>query len=258
MSTTWIIVALGLVGLVTALSTPQPRLRLPVQVVRARWSPWFLALLSIGSAAFVWGSPTVAVGGPVALLMFFSAASRLKSRSSRQRMQRALPGFTDDLAQQLRSGSSLSGSLVRVANDTPDLALALRPVLHGLAAGDRLEAALQRVGSDDEALRLVLVTIGLLAATGGPAADTIERMGENVRSVVAGQEEAKALAGQGTASAVVLAVLPALFALLAGLSDEALAQFYVFEWAGAACVTASVLLSGASWFWMDALLWGKS
>lgn len=215
-------------------------------------------MLLLGSAAIVWGSPTVGLGGPVALAMFFGAARRSQSRSSLQRMQRALPGFTDDLAQQLRSGSSLSGSLVRVANDTPDLSLALGPVLQGLAAGDRLDAALQRVGSDDEALRLVLVTIGLLAATGGPAADTIERMGENVRSVVAGQEEAKALAGQGTASAVVLAVLPALFALLAGLSDEALAQFYVSEWGGAVCVTASMLLSGASWFWMDALLWGKS
>jgi Flp pilus assembly protein TadB len=257
MTGAWIVFVVALGGVVIALSTPQPRLRLPVKTVRARWSPWLLSILLIESAAFVWGSPTAALAGPVALVMSLRAASRLQNRSSLQRMQRALPGFTDDLAQQLRSGSSLPGSLVRVANNTPDLSLALRPVLQGLAAGDRLEAALQRVGSNDEALRLVLVTIGLLAATGGPAADTIERVGENVRSVVAGQEEAKALAGQGTASAVVLAVLPALFALLAGLSDQALAEFYVFEWAGAACVTASVLLTGASWFWMDALLWGK-
>lgn len=241
-------------GLILALTHPEPRLR-----VGRAWNPrsefrWALGFVGVEVGAWVGHSPTLGMAVPTVLVLAHRATLRMRVKSHRQRMKSALPAFADELAQQLRSGGSLTGSLFRVAHASPQMKQELAGVLSAMAAGERLEVALQKVEPNDEAVRLVLVTIGLLATTGGPAAETVERMGENVRAVIASEEEAKALAGQGTASAFVLGVLPLVFAVLAAFGDSQIARFYVFEWLGAACVTVSILLTGASWFWMETLM----
>jgi Flp pilus assembly protein TadB len=244
-------------GLALALASPPPRLRQVVKQRRLVRSPLLMALVGVEVFALIVRSPTLSIATPVAAFMGYRAYLRLRDRRSRQRLQAALPAFTDELAQQLRSGASLSGSFVRVARESPHIIGAVQPAVQALDAGERMEVALQRLESDDEILRLVLLTIRILVTTGGPAAETVERMGENVRAVIAGEEEAKALAGQGTASALVLAVLPIAIGAVAAFTSTDVARLYAYEWIGAVCVSASLLLTGAAWFWMDSLLWGK-
>lgn len=258
MSASTILIVVVAVGLVLAVATPPPRLRQAFKWPRHVRAPWLMVLIGIEVFAAILRSPALLVATPIAALLGYRGSVRLRSRRSRQRLQAALPAFTDELAQQLRSGASLSGSFVRVARESPHIIGAVLPAVQALDAGERMEVALQRLETDDEVLRLVLLTIRILVTTGGPAAETVERMGENVRSVIAGEEEAKALAGQGTASALVLAILPIAIGAMAAFSSSDVARLYAFEWIGAACVSASLLLTGAAWFWMDSLLWGRS
>lgn len=257
MTTPWFALVIGLVGAALALGSPPPRLR---QDRGHKWrtrQPLLVGALVVEVVAIAAKSPALAVATPLVTLMAHFAVTRLRSRKARQRSQRAMPAFTDELAQHLRSGGSLSSGFVRVSRESPDIFAIVEPVVRGVEAGERIEVALERFQTPDEALRLVLLTVRILITTGGPASAAIDRVGENVRAVIASDEEAKALAGQGTASATVLAILPLGFAALAALSSNDIARFYAFEWSGAACVAASLALTGASWFWIDALMWGK-
>ena len=257
MTALWFAVCLGLVGAGLALGSPPPRLRRVRQQKRHTRQPLFIAALFVEMVAFGVRSPALAIATPLAAVMAHFAVTRLRNRKAGQRFQRALPAFADELAQHLRSGGSLSSGFVRVARESSDVFAIVEPVVRGIESGERIEVALERFQPPDEALRLVLLTVRILVTTGGPASGAIERVGENVRAVIASDEEAKALAGQGTASATVLAVLPLGFAALAALSSDDIARFYAYEWSGAACVAASILLTGASWFWIDSLMWGK-
>ncbi len=254
----WFGVCLAMVGGAFAVGSPPPRLKRPSQLNLRTWPPLLLAVVGCEVMAVIWRSPALATAAPLLALMAHLGLARVNKRKARQRFRRALPGFTDELAQHLRSGGSLSSGFARVARESPEVLTVLEPVVRSIDAGERIEVALAIFETPDEALRLVLLTVRLLVTTGGPASSTIDRVGENVRAVIASEEEAKALAGQGTASAAVLAALPVGFGALTAFSNSDVARLYAFEWVGAACVVTSLLLTGAGWFWIDSLMWGRS
>lgn len=254
----WFAAGTALVGVGLALGSPPARLKRERKSTGQAWPSLLLVAIVAEALAVAFRSPALAVSTPLIAVITHLALGRISRRKSRQRLQRALPAFTDELAQHLRSGGSLSAGFARVARESPEVFEVLEPVVRSVDAGERIDVALARFETEDDALKLVLLTVRILVTTGGPAASAIDRVGENVRAVIAGEEEAKALAGQGTASAAVLTALPVGFASLAAFSSDAIARFYAFEWAGAVCVAISLILTGASWFWIDALMWGRN
>jgi tight adherence protein B len=177
-----------------------------------------------------------------------------------------VPPFVDELIQQLKAGRSLAqalrttllassfGGAAPRASSSP-LHEALRPLHEALAAGTGLEEALRQVrGSAPPEVELVVDTLGVLVHRGGAALPSLERLSDTLRSAQWVDSEVRAQAAQATASATVLAGLPALFVVGLAALDGRMAGFYLYEPAGAACLLAAAGLSYLAWWWMDSLV----
>ncbi len=182
-------------------------------------------------AGLVVGSPAVAVVTPLGILWAWHAWSRSVTAAGTAARRRRRIEEVDALIQQLKAGASLR--------------TALSPGLVGDDPG----------GPPDEASdALVSTTVAVLVARGGAALPSLERLSDTLRSVEATEAEARAQAGQATASATVLAVLPAVFAAVLAVADPRLRTFYVSQVLGALCLAASVVLSHLGWWLMHRLI----
>lgn len=188
------------------------------------------------------GSPAVAVVTPLAALWGWHAWRQALVVARTQERRRRRVERVDELIQQLKAGASL-GAALRADGSAPRF--------------DR--AAVERAGSGrveetTEGDVLVATTVAVLAARGGAALPSLERLSDTLRSADAATAEARAQAGQATASATVLAVLPGVFALVLAAADARLRTFYLVEPLGALCLAASVALSHLGWWLMQHLI----
>ncbi len=212
-----------------------------------------LALCILGLAA---GSPTVATSGPVAVLLAGCELGRRRSRAARRYRARALPAVVDHLIQQLRSGCSLRQGCLRLADlDAAVVPEPLAPFLDALAAGRTLVEAADRLAADpDRSIRLLAVTLRVLATNGGPAVPALQRLRHSLIGAVHAGDRTAAEAGQALASAGLLAAAPGLFAVVVAAVDGRVARLYLFEPLGAGCVFAALVLSTLGWWWMQRLI----
>ena len=98
------------------------------------------------------------------------------------------------------------------------------------------------------ALTRAVLRIGLEA--GGELARAVEEVAATLRHRVAGRQETKALAAQARLSAMVVALAPPVFTLLAGATDPAILQFLLGTPAGWACLVAGLGLDLVGALWM--------
>lgn len=222
----------------------------------------------VGLAA---GSPAAATVGPfVAVTM-----ARERSRRCRLRAEAAhadsLLDFVDAVVGGLRAGGSLSGSIVTAATtDRPssgDGHPGLRRLVAGLAAGRRLpdafiDAFSEEVGSfggdgggclDED---LLVATVIALDASGGSAADALDRVGDAFRERRSARADARTQAQQAISSAAVMAALPLLFGVAAAAAEPGVGHLYRSTWIGAACAWSAVVLTIAGWEWQRRLIEG--
>ena len=222
-----------------------------------------------GACGLAVGSPLIAMAGPLVLLMV--GAERRRRRLRRQEMERAedLPAAIDRLIQQLRSGASLrqacaslggpglAGPPSGVAGPTvaPSPPGPLVALTETIASGGTLADGARALTADrDCSVRLVGVTLQVLAANGGPAVPALQRLRHTLMGRVHRRRRAEAQAAQALASAGLLVVAPALFAALLALAEPALAHFYLREPLGAVCGASALALSGAGWWWMQRIV----
>lgn len=208
------------------------------------------------------GSPTLAtVALPAVWFVDRLGRHRAARRVERDR-QAALGELIDVMGQRVRSGSSLHGAVLAALADpaVESLGEELGPVASAVAGGRSLDRALYDLGDRTELaeLSLLATSVGVLVEHGGPAGPAIERLGELVRSIDAARLDSVAQASQATASAVVMAALPAVFAVVVALVDGRMAAFYLRSPLGAVCVGAAASLSTIGWLWMERLIWGSS
>lgn len=217
------------------------------------------AVVVLAIVGVLGGSPAVLVGGPSSIWVVHRVRDRRRHQRDRRRSDRSVIDLVDHLAQQLRGGRSLASAIELTINTTdaisvshPTLDVRLRPVRQALASGERLGRALERADVDGlVALELLLASVRLLLENGGPAAVSLDRVGETLRLGVAARDEAASQAGQATASALLLAALPLVFAVLIALAEPAVAELYLTSWTGAACIVSAGALSYWSWWWID-------
>ncbi len=208
------------------------------------------------------GSPTV-VCLALPSVLFVRRLRRLHVCRQRKRLQsEALGVLIDVMGQQVRSGASLHGAVMSAIEDPSVVALEgeLTVVASAVNGGQSLESALFELGdrTDLVELSLLATSVGVLVAHGGPVAPAIERLGELVRSIEVARLDAQSHASQATASAVVMAALPVVFAVVVALIDRRMAAFYVQSTLGAVCVVIAAGLAAMGWLWMDRLIWGPS
>ena len=231
-----------------------------------RVGPIALAVLGL-----VVASPSLTIAGPLVWLGCVSLYRTSRRRRDAQANERELLAIVDQIAHELRSGSSLATAFAMSCQHSSvgeegkhsgrEISSSLGIVADAVAAGERLEVGLERMLENEQgsettpALRLLAIAVVVLVESGGPAGPAIERLSETLRARQAGLDEVRTQASQATASAAVLAGLPLVFALLLAGADHRIARFYFSSLLGAACIVGSMLLVAVGWTWIQKLVW---
>ncbi len=175
-------------------------------------------------------------------------------RTRRKAIAPALPEFLEELARAVRGGHSLRSALAICQHKTVEpLRGDLAVVVARLDAGVPLEAALHEWMETRErvpAVQLVGVALCMAAAAGGSVARAVDGVADTTRSELDVQAEVRALASQAQASALLVAALPLVFALVAGSTDPQTLTFLINTRLGVVCLVAGGALDIVGWFWM--------
>jgi tight adherence protein B len=204
-----------------------------------------------------------AVGGLGAVTAMVGVVAVLRRGAPRRRAaatERALPGVLDAVARHLRAGGSLAQAItaVRPPPSAPDLLAqwdrlaALTPAVGATAALEDWSASVARSSAGSRSVRLSAAALALAAATGGSPARAIDGVAATLRSRLSVGDEIRALSSQARASAVVIALAPVVFGILAGATDGRTRAFLASP-AGAFLLVLGLVLDGVGAWWMGRL-----
>lgn len=223
---------------------------------RSACATWLVSVAVVAVAATMAGgagAASVAVGAGFAGPM---VAWRLLRRRSGDRFDAALPGAVDAVTRALRSGASLRLAITEAAVATPgrlgmELASVSRAMERGASVVVALEAWAER--QPTAGVRLVVSALCLGVETGGALARAVDGVASTLRQRLAARAEAKALATQARASAVVLSAAPLAFTAVASLADPRTSNFLFRTPTGLACLAGGLTLDAAGALWMARL-----
>jgi len=197
------------------------------------------------------GRPAV---GLVAVLGVASAGAGLHLARDRRaaRLEAELPALLEAVARALRSGASLPVALREAADTGSVAAEALDTVLTDAARGLGLVAALERWAErcPGPAVRLVAGALTVALTVGGSPARGVDGVAATLRERAEVEREARALATQARASAVVVTLAPVGFGAVGVVGDDHSAGFLLGTPAGLACLVGGVVLDAVGALWM--------
>lgn len=216
---------------------------------------------AVGGSALIAGA--VAAGGAhlaVLAAIAVACAPPLALRMSRGRRDRlvesSIPDALDSIARSLRSGGSLRHAIDEAAADADgplgdDIDRVARELRDGVSLGDALERwSIERPLAG---VRLATAALGLGAETGGASAQAVDGVAATLRTNVAIAGEVRALSSQARMSALVIALAPLAFTLLAATSDGRTATFLLRTPVGLACLCTGLGLDLVGGLWMHRL-----
>lgn len=246
-------------GLLVGGRSPKPRVAAPIEVrprIGVGWRWWSCGACVVG--AVVLGSPLLVAALPLLMLFGRRELRRRRTRSALAERADLALGFVVDAASGLRAGRSLSGAVLdgsAVRNGGVSVNVLRSEVVARVEAGRSFAVAVDEVlggGSVDE--RLIATTVRALDATGASAGVALERVAEALGERRSSREDARTQAQHALSSAGVLAALPFVFGVAAGLAEPDVGRLYVSSWVGAGCVGVSLVLIFGSWEWLQRLL----
>jgi tight adherence protein B len=182
---------------------------------------------------------------------------RLRPRRSRPDDDRVAE-WCEQVARNVRAGSSLAGAVAKTGTDVPDAGAAFQPAVRALRRGRGFADAL---GEIDEAadpaspVGLVIPVLMACAELGGPAALPLERVAATLHARSAERAERRTSSAQARLSAKVLTTVPVgVLALLALVEPAVRASLRTT--AGFMCVVVGGAFNVAGWCWMRRLIGG--
>lgn len=181
---------------------------------------------------------------------------RLRRRSRRPVDPGDVARWCGDVAAACRAGDSLPTAIRR----TPPPASAAGPVDALVLALDRgvpLVDAATTIDPVDAHLDLALTVIRACAATGGAAAEPLDRAASALRGRAAEAADRRTHSAQARLSAVVMTVLPTAMLLLLVLTSASI-RAVVATPLGLVCIGAGVALNVVGWRWMRGLIDGAA
>ncbi len=192
-----------------------------------------------------WWWPVAGVAGRV--------ARRAQQARSRRQLARALPELLERTAWEVSAGAVVSDALATAGRRAPaPVARELAGVFDQVALGVPLSGALQAWAARARSSEVRHVVAGLCLAleAGGQQAAALENLASSLRERHSVTEEARVLATQARASAVVIAAAPVVFGTLLGMGDSRAVAFLFGSPGGLACLAAGLALDGAGAWWM--------
>jgi tight adherence protein B len=220
----------------------------------AAWTGWLASggIVLLGAAVVGGASLGVVVVAVVSGAGLLTLAC-LRGRAARL-ADAALPEAVDALARALRTGATLAHAVAEVAERTSGpLGDDLRIVAAEVAAGSSLVGALDgwaaRAGTPGA--RLVAAAAALSAETGGAAARALDGVAATLRANRGVLGELHAQSAQARLSALVIALAPLAFGVLALGTDRRSAAFLLGTPVGLACLLTGLALDGVAAWWMQ-------
>ena len=169
-------------------------------------------------------------------------------RAVREPGAAAVAAWCDDLARELRSGTTLRQTLASVVPDDATTSACTAPLRLGLQRARPIDEALAGdVGGAH--LQLAFAVIVAAAEVGGSAAPAIDRVAATLRQRAADRDERRVQAAQARLSAHVMTAVPLVMLALLVVSDGDVRTTLATP-AGGACVVAGLTLNAIGWLWM--------
>lgn len=238
-----------------------PRLRAVVaaSLVRADLSAspeaavgcWAGGALVAGMLASALGPEAVVLAVAMAGVAIPAGLVLARDRHER-RLVAALPSFLERTASALRAGGTIRDGLQGAAGRSG-------PLDHDLA---RIEARLGWGASAGEALagwarerplegvKVTAGALGMVAAVGGRAADSLDGLAAGLRDSTTLAAEARSLSAQARLSAVVVGLAPLGYLCFSALVDPRALRSLMGTWAGRACLVGGLALDAGAAAWM--------
>lgn len=215
--------------------------------------PW--SLVAVGAAGVAWwgAGPVLAVAVAASVVAAPLLSARRSARLADALETDALADVVDATARAIRAGSSPRVALADAADGAPPRAReSLRLATAAADRGLPLAVAMDRWtrSSGIDGAPLVAAALAVTSGAGGDAARSLASVADTLRERRALRREVRALSSQARASAAVIATAPAVFALLAAMTDRATADFLLRTPLGAACLVAGLALDVGGWRWM--------
>jgi tight adherence protein B len=167
-------------------------------------------------------------------------------------------GWCEQVARNVRAGSSLASAVAQTGTDVPGAGAAFRPAVRALRRGRGLADALGEIDDAADAASAVGLVVPVLTACaelGGPAALPLDRVAATLHARSAERAERRTSSAQARLSARVLTTVPVgLLALLAVVEPAVRAA--LASGAGIACVLVGGAFNVAGWCWMRCLIGG--
>ena len=211
-------------------------------------------------AAWRWRPPASRlVTGPV--VESGRGVQRVSTRSARRSEQRppsakAVAEWCDDLARQLRSGSTLRDAMTTTLPNDPATRRVTTEVRHRLDRGRSLVDACEPPSNAGAHLRLAIIVITTAARLGGSPAPAIDRTAATLRQRAVDADERNVQAAQARLSAHVLTAVPlAMLLLLLATDDDVRAA--TTSALGAACIGVGLSLNAIGSAWMRRIIGTK-
>lgn len=200
------------------------------------------------------------IGRPVprSLVPVEAAPRALALRWRRRRDDRAaLPLALELLARELRAGATVPRA-VRAVAAAEACGRSLVPVVERIERGGRVIDELDRwaAASPSPDAHLARAVLQLGFTTGAALADSLDRVAATMRDRLELDDELRALTAQSRASATVLAVAPAAFLLVLGLTAPGLVAPLVTTRLGWICLLAGIGLDAVGFWWIRRLVAG--
>ena len=176
-------------------------------------------------------------------------ALRAIRRRERWPQPRDVAAWCNELARELRSGSTLRHALMTVEPDDAATRERTAPLHLAVERSRPIGAAVAGVRHPGPHLGLALAVIVAAADVGGSAAEPLDRVAGALRQRAADHDERGVHAAQARLSAHVMTAVPLLMlAFLTVFDDDVRAV--LTRPVGVTCVGIGLTLNAAGWFWM--------
>ncbi len=165
----------------------------------------------------------------------------------------AVAEWCDDLARQLRSGSTLRDAMTTTLPNDPATRRATDELRRRLDRGRSMADACESPGNAGTHLRLAIIVITTAARLGGSSAPAIDRTAGTLRQRAVDADERSVHAAQARLSAHVLTAVPLAMLLLLVIADDDV-RATTTSTLGATCIAVGLSLNAIGAVWMRRII----